>query len=171
MKKLLCLLAMTGAMHALQARPEPEGREVAKPEVLPLALSDEFEFRKVKIFLNDPELQKPAADPMIQFQRERVDFGAVTSFDRQQREGFYYTFFWRTDRTADLTVRFEYRQSNLGPYVLAKEVDYPGVRGSQRTKFQVIGDNYREDGRVTQWRALLIENGKVVGLTQSYLWN
>jgi hypothetical protein len=40
-----------------------------------------------------------------------------------------------------------------------------------KTAFKIIGDDYIEDGRITSWRALLIENGKIVGLTQSYLWN
>lgn len=149
----------------------PAVRELAKPEVLPLALSDAFQFRKIKTFLNDPKLFKPAADPMIQFQRERANFGAVTQFDRRQKEGHYYTFFWRAGMPSDLTVRFEYRQANLGPYVLAKEIEYPGAKGSYRTSFEVIGDDYLQDGKVTQWRALLIEGGKIVGLTQSYLWN
>jgi hypothetical protein len=28
-----------------------------------------------------------------------------------------------------------------------------------------------EDGKVTAWRAVLIENGKIVALNQSFLWN
>lgn len=171
MKRLLCLLFLAGVLPVWGARPAPAVREVAQPEVLPLALTDEFEFRKVKTFLNDSQALKPTANKMIKFQREQVDFGAVTEFDRLQREGHYYTFFWRAKRTADLTVRLEYRQTNLGPFVLAKEVDYPAARGSHHTKFQITGDDYREDGRVTQWRVLLIENGRIVGLTQSYLWN
>ncbi len=168
MNKLCCLLLLCGTISAVSA---PPGREVAKPEVLPLALSDQFQFRKIRTFLNDPTVFKPAANAMIQFQRDRADFGAVTEFDRKQRQGHYYTFFWRADQAADLTVRFEYRQANLGPYVLAKEVEYSGARGSHRTRFEVIGDDYLQDGKVTQWRALLIEGGKIVGLTQSYLWN
>jgi hypothetical protein len=39
------------------------------------------------------------------------------------------------------------------------------------TRFQVIGDDYIQDGRVISWRALLISEGKIVGLTQSYLWD
>ncbi len=168
MKKLLCLLLLCGTVSGAKARPV---RELATPEVLPLALSDGFEFRKVKTFLNDPAFFKPAANDMIQFRRLQADFGAVTKFDRQQRRGHYYTFFWRADRPASLTVRFEYRQANLGAYVLAKEVEYSEAKGSHRTHFEVTGDDYRTDGRVTQWRALLVESGKIVGLTQSYLWN
>ena len=51
------------------------------------------------------------------------------------------------------------------------EVSYDGAKGSMKTQFAIIGDDYSEDGRVTSWRALLIENGKIVGLTQSFLWH
>ena len=56
-------------------------------------------------------------------------------------------------------------------YVQAKELEYKGAKGSFRSEFDVIGSRYVEDGKVNGWRALLIENGKIVGLTQSFLWN
>ena len=146
-------------------------RQLDKANPLPLTLDDAFQFRKTKIFLNEPELIKPTVDEMISFERQRVNFGAVTLVDRMQRYGHYYTFFWRSDRKADLTVRFEYRQQKLGAYVQAKELFYPAAKGSVESKFAVIGDDYLEEGKVTAWRALLIENGKIVGLTQSFLWN
>ena len=146
-------------------------RQLDKANVLPLALDDAIQFRKTKIFVNEPLLFKPAAQDMISFERQRVNFGAVTALDRQMRYGHYYTFFWRTARKADLTLRFEYRQLKLGSYVQAKELSYPGVKGSVESKFQVIGDDYAEEGKVTAWRAILIENGKIVGLNQSFLWN
>jgi hypothetical protein len=43
-----------------------------------------------------------------------------------------------------VTVRFEYRQQNLGAYVQAQELDYKGVKGSIRASFQVIGDDYEQ---------------------------
>jgi hypothetical protein len=55
--------------------------------------------------------------------------------------------------------------------VLAKEVSCKDAKGSLKTAFQVVGDDYLQDGRVVAWRALLIENGKIVGLTQSNLWD
>lgn len=146
-------------------------RQLDKAVALPLALDDAIQFRKTKIFLNEPELFKPTTEQMISFERQHVNFGAVTQFDRQQRYGQYYTFFWRTGRKADLTVRFEYRQQRLGSYVQAKELFYPAVKGSVQSQFQVIGDDYAEEGKVTAWRAVVIEGGKIVGLTQSFLWN
>ncbi len=153
------------------AKPKEPPRQLDKAVVLPLALDDAFQFRKTKIFLNEPELFKPTTEEMISFERVRVNFGAYTQVDRQQRYGSYYTFFWRSARSADLTVRFEYRQQKLGSYVQAKELFYPGAKGSVQSQFQVIGDDYNEDGRVTAWRAVLIESGKIVGITQSFLWN
>jgi hypothetical protein len=145
-------------------------RPLDHADVLPLALDDHFQFRKVEQFLNDPSTFKPSPDEMIQFERQRVDFKAVTNVDRLERRGHYFTFFWRANRPSPLTVRFEYRQANLGSYVQAREVSYDRAKGSMETKFEVIGDDYTQDGRITAWRALLIQDGKIVGFTQSYLW-
>jgi len=109
---------------------------------------------------------------MVSFERQRVNYGAITgTVDRLELRGNYYNFFWRTRQTGPVTVRFEYRQANLGAYVQAREVAYNKVKGAMETKFQVIGDDYIQEGRVISWRALLISEGKIVGLTQSYLWD
>jgi len=140
--------------------------------VLPLALDDHYQFRKVEEFLNDPRYLPPTQDAMISFERERVNYGAVTNtVDRVQRRGNYYNLFWRARQSGPVTVRFEYRQANLGSYVQAREVSYDKPRGTMETSFQVIGDDYMQDGRVIAWRAVLIAEGKIVGLTQSYLWD
>lgn len=164
LQMLACVLTATGICA------EPV-RLLEKANVLPLALDDSFQFRKTKLFFNDPRLDKPTNNQMLVFERQRINFGAVTQVDRQQRFGHYFTFFWRTDRTADLTIRLEYRQENLGALVQAREVSYPKAKGSQKTDFAIIGDDYREDGKITAWRAVLIENGKIVALNQSFLWN
>jgi hypothetical protein len=172
MKRLLLqTLALALAATGLCAEPPPRPVILDRANVLPLALDDDFEFRKNKNQLNDPEIQTSAGHPMINFERQRLNFGAITQNDRQQRFGHYFSFFWRTKRPADLIVRFEYRQERLGAYVQAQEIQYKNVRGSMKTDFAVKGDDYNEDGKVTAWRALLIENGKIVGLNQSFLWN
>jgi hypothetical protein len=145
--------------------------QVLRPRALPLSIDSRFEFRKVKMFLNDPKTFKTTRDLMIQFERERAKFGAVTSEEQQQREGYYYTFFWRTSVPGEVTIRFEYRQANIGPYIMAKEVKYPEARGSHVTKFSVIGTNYEIEGPITEWRAILIRGNRIVALTQSFQWN
>ena len=142
--------------------------------VLPLALSDDFQFRKFGIFIN-AEL-RPKATPMvtrelmIYMERHRSTFGAIDQNEINAKTGEFFTFFWRAKRQADLTLRFEYRQSNLKNLVQAREINYPTARGSHESEFDIVGNDYSEDGRVTQWRALLIENHVIVALLQSRAW-
>jgi hypothetical protein len=148
----------------------PKPVELAAAPVLPLALDSDFEFRKVKRFLNQPEIFQETLNEAINYERRRVNFGALSADERQQRQGTYFDFFWRAKRPANLTVRLEYRQAKLGNAVRAQEVAYEQAKGSVKTSFAVIGDNYLWDGPVTAWRCLLIENNRIVAFTQSYLW-
>lgn len=169
----LVLASLAFAATSLSLAAEPP-RRLDKAKALPLALDDAFEFRKTKTFLydpRDPRLNRSSTSEMVNMERWRVTFGAVNAHDRRERYGHYYDFFWRSKRPSDVTVRFEFRQQHLGSYVQAKEVDYKGAKGSFKTSFQVIGDDFEEEGRVTAWRAVIIENGKIVALNQSFLWN
>lgn len=168
---LLCLLlaVLAGGCAAGPAQPQP--RLLRKANVLPLALEPSFSFRKTKLFLHDGSLQKRTNSEMISFERERLNYGAVSRSEIEARQGYYFDFWWRSERCANLTVRLEYQQANLGAYVQAQEVDVPNAKGTIETKFKITGDSYYQDGRLLNWRALLIENGKVVALTQSFLWN
>lgn len=137
-----------------------------------MALDSAFEFRKATILNNDNRPQPPDTHPMVQFERELTNFGAITPEDLRERQGHYYTFFWKNRQAANVTVRFEYRQANLGPFVQAREVEYSALRpGSHRTKFEIIGDDFHLDGRVIAWRALLVVDGRIVASTESFLWN
>jgi hypothetical protein len=69
-----------------------------------------------------------------------------------------------------VTVRLEYRQMLLRGFVQAREVTYPNVRGTHKTEFQIVGDDFFNDGRVNSWRCLLIENGRIVAENRSFLW-
>src|SRR3954469_21934388 len=115
MKRLLLactLLAVTAA--GFGKAPKEPARLLPKTNLLPLALDDAFSFRKVVSFYNDPKTWKATQEEMISNERLRVNYGAVTGFDRLQRLGNYYTFYWRSARPADVTVRFEYLQEKLG---------------------------------------------------------
>lgn len=143
---------------------------VQNVNVLPLALSDAFEFRKVSQFLNVAVPIK-TTNEMLNARRRKVTFGAVDRVDLDARLGNYFTFYWKSHRKTDLALRLEYRTQTLGNYVQAREISYLGAKGSYRTDFAVIGDDYADDGRITAWRAVLIEDGKIVALNQSFLWN
>jgi hypothetical protein len=183
-----CVLLLTGF-----ARASAEPRLLVKVTPLPVALSDDFEFRKTKLYFLDEKVQRtrqtkattlsPGAyssstaqravvnqDSAIGFERQYRLFGAVTQLDQRQRFGNYFDFFWRAKRPADLAVRLEYRQEKLHDLVQAQEISYSNVHGNHKTEFKVIGDDYLDDGRVTAWRCVLIENGRIVAERHSYLW-
>ena len=173
-----------------------EPKIVEKVMPLPIALNRDFEFRKTKLYFLSEKLPKqtqerrtassvtgtlsgrtaPAQktltlqDVPITFERQYRLFGAVTLLDARQRCGDYFDFFWRAKRPADITVRLEYRQEKLHEHVQAQEISYRNLRGTHKTEFKVIGDDYFDDGRVIAWRCLLVENGRIVAENRSYMW-
>lgn len=177
-------LPVVAASSSSRAGQQPPVSLLSRADVVPLALeTGSFEFRKEKLFFleaKDLRQDRPETEERsIAFERKRLLFGAVTPNDERDRYGNYYSFFWRTRRAADLVFRLEYRQGRLGPFVQAREVAYPGLRpGNHRTDFQVTGDDYQRDGRVSAWRAVLIERrgppgspgARIVALKQSALW-
>jgi hypothetical protein len=189
----VCILSfLTLSTLGKGAREEPKVVEKVTP--LPLALDKDFEFRKTKLFFlseqtpkasqrarqttntlgakaNSPN-QKTATlqDAPITFERQYRLYGAVTALDKRQRYGDYFDFFWRAKRPSDVTVRLEYRQEKLHEHVQAQEITYRNVRGTHKTEFKVIGDDYFDDGRVVAWRCLLIASGRIVAENRSFLW-
>lgn len=176
----IVLLALLSAGHVLLAA---DGAKVLpKVNPLPVALSDDFQFRKTKLFLlseTPPKSRRSGlssgqtsgiAEASMSFERTYRMYGAITAADQRQRYGNYFDFFWRAKRPANVTVRLEYRQDKLRSFVQAREISYANVKGNQKTEFAVIGDDYLNDGRVISWRCLLIENGHIVAENRSYLW-
>ncbi len=166
LRAALPIAAFMLAACAAPPRPVP----LPEARVLPLALDSDFSFRKVKRFLNQPEAFQPTLNEMINYERNRVNFGALSAEERKQRQGTYFDFWWRARRAADVTVRLEYRQAKTGNAVRAMELAYAGARGTVKSSFAVIGDDHNWDGPVTAWRCLIIENNRIVAFTQSYLW-
>jgi len=189
----LLILGLSGvAALGKGAREEPKVIEKVTP--LPMALDPNFEFRKTKLFFMSEQGPKPSErarqetskvggkssspnqktatlqDAPIVFERQYRLYGAVTGLDTRQRFGNYFDFFWRVKRPSDVTVRLEYRQAKLHEHVQAQEITYKNVRGTNKTEFKVIGDDYFDDGRVISWRCLLIANGRIVAENRSFLW-
>ena len=172
MKSLILSIASL-ALAAAGLAAEP-ARRLDKANVLPLALSDDFSFRKTKTYYydpRDPAQRQQTFNQMLQFERQRLQFGAITQVDRRERYGTYFTFYWRAKRLADVRVRLEFRTKNLGSYVQARDVEYTAAKGTLKAEFAITGDDYEQDGGITAWRAVVIEGGKIVALNQSFLWN
>ena len=128
---------------------------------------------KVKYFhLHDLNKPVPSADPSVPFEREYRLYGAISTKERQEREGHYYDVFWKVDDvTQPFKVRLEYRQQKTGLAVktLEKEIT-PGKHRSGVTSFEVNGKEYVEGGIVTSWRAVLARGKDVLSEERSYLW-
>jgi hypothetical protein len=166
----LLLLLVTGALVMRAENPAP----IEQANVLPLAITDDFEFRKFEIFKNAPAIPGatpiPTRDLMIDFERRHRYWGAIEAADYAAKTGQYFTFFWRSKRPAYLTLRLEYRQANLKNYVQARELYYPNAKGRHTSEFAIVGNDYEIDGPITSWRAILIEDRKIVALLQSMTW-
>jgi hypothetical protein len=181
----ILLLALSAAASLFAA---DQTKIVAKVNPLPVALSDDFQFRKTKLFYCSevvPKAKKSLtsalnanpnnptagiAEASLGFERTYRLYGAISNAERNQRYGNYMDFFWRVKRPANVTVRLEYRQEKLRAFVQAREISYENVKGNRKTEFAIIGDDYLQDGRVIAWRCLLIENGHIVAENRSYLW-
>ncbi len=169
MRKFLGIFPIFIILASCATTPVP-ATKLQKANVLPLALDDDFQFRKVKLFYYQPVNPPRTESEPVNIEHLRLAFGAITRVDTLERLGNYFTFFWRATREADVTLRLEYRQASLGNYVMAQERYYPAEKGSFESDFTVIGDDYSEFGEVTAWRALLIVDGRIVGLRQSFMW-
>ena len=170
---LLC--AALAVVLAGCATPEGPATRLDKANILPLELDDAYQFRKILTSVFDPNLDEQRVSSaktggVIDFERARRTWGAVDSLEVSKRHGSYFTFFWRTSKDSDVTLRLEYRQAGLGNFVMAQERYFPAARGSHRSTFQVTGDEFLENGLVSAWRALLIVDGRVVALRQSSMW-
>jgi hypothetical protein len=164
------LTVLVGSIMVRAENPLP----IESANVLPLAINDDFEFRKFEIFRNALALPGstpiPTKDLMVDFERKHRLWGALDGADVSARTGQYFTFFWRAKRRANLTIRLEYRQANLKNYVQAREIIYADVTGSHTSEFAILGNDYETDGPITSWRAILIEDRKIVALLQSRTW-
>ena len=166
-----------------------EAKILPKVDPLPVALSNDFEFRKTKLFSLGPatlvaaakaakksstkadsRVTAAVAEAAINFESKYRLFRAVTQLDSRERYGNYLDFFWLAKRDADITVRLEYRQEALRSFTQAREIRYPNARGHHKTEFAIVGDDFFDDGRVIAWRCLLVEDGHIVAETKSYLW-
>lgn len=153
-RSLFCLLPALAAVALSSCATAPEG------------------FTKVKIYRLNPSARISAVDPSIPFEQQHHLHGAVTAAEREARQGNYYTFFWNAaDRSQPVKLRFEYRQSATRSAVKKQEVDIAQVKAHNVTRVQVTGEDFRGAGKVLAWRAVLLQGGKEIATTQSFMWH
>ena len=113
----------------------------------------------------------PQADFAIPFESQHYLHGAVSNKERTEREGNYYTIFWRVDdRSQPVKVRLEYRQKLTGFAVKSIEKEVTDIRRNNVTDFSIIGEDYITNGAVNCWKASLVRGKEVLAEHKSYLW-
>ncbi len=129
-------------------------------------------FTKVKIYRLHPSARITAVDPSIPFEQQHLLHGAVSTAERDARQGNYYTFFWNADdRSQPVTLRFEYRQSTTRSAVKSQEIAVSPVKRHNVTRVHIVGPDFVAAGKVLAWRAVLVQGGKEIASTQSFMWH
>jgi len=132
--------------------------------------SGPVEITKVNPYHLDDHRIVRTDDEMLEFRQRRLLYGAVDVREQRKRYGNYFTIFWKTESKSPATVRLDYRQGSTGPEIHTREVRVEDPGRKNTTKFQITGNDYHENGAVTQWKASIIEDGAVVAEQKSFLW-
>lgn len=134
------------------------------------ACSSETEPLVVKQFTLRDQNTTVMDDPMVQNEKLRRLYGAVSMEERKGRLGQYYTVLWNDPNTAGSKreIRFQYQQG--GSRVKTVTRSLPSDQTSGKEEFAIIGDDYFKNGRVLAWKIDFTANGEVIASKQSYLW-
>lgn len=125
---------------------------------------------KVNPYHLQPGVNVVSEDEMIVHEQRRLLHGAVDVADYTERYGNYFTVFWESKDRVPATVKLEYCHATTGPKVYSKEVRIEKPKKKNVTELHVIGEEYQTLGKVTQWRASVVENGSEVAEYKSFLW-
>lgn len=109
-------------------------------------------------------------DPMVQNEKLRRLFGAVSLAERKGRLGQYYTVIWNADAGVEKQIVFHYQQGGSGSRIKEMRRKIPAGTSEGKEEFTVIGDDYFDNGRVLAWKMDLIAGGETIASKQSYLW-
>lgn len=110
-------------------------------------------------------------DPMLRFERRYLTWGAVNAEEFREREGKYFTVFWKARDPGPASVRLEYLQAKTGRTIHVQEIKLDQLkRGSNSCDFRVIGADFHDNGDVLAWKASFLRNGVVLAERRSFLW-
>lgn len=134
----------------------------------PLLEVDQFHLRDTsqERGLPDFEIQVVDADRMKHLH------GAVTAQEREDRLGDYYSIRWHGPAGGSeepVRIVFQYRQGSSGRTVRTMERTFPAAEKGG-CEFEVVGQQFRQGGRVLAWRVDYYRGSRLVAKKQSYLW-
>jgi hypothetical protein len=105
---------------------------------------------------------------------ERDAYQAQLRLHSTNVSGLRFAIHWKAPRhgTNAVTVRLELRTAKRGglPPLVFESVEIPARWGGVWTDLTLDGDSYRKEGDVVAWRAVILEGGKELASTRSFLW-
>ncbi|MGL5017008.1 MAG: hypothetical protein ACRDBP_02660 [Luteolibacter sp.] len=111
--------------------------------------------------------------PMVRMETLRRLHGAVTTVERRDRLGQYYTLIWNDPAgvgQGEVEIVFQYQQGASASQVKRLSKKFPASDASGTVEFAVIGDDYLTRGKVLTWKATVLRGNREVASKQSYLW-
>jgi hypothetical protein len=106
---------------------------------------------------------------------ERDNYQVLLRQSTNQVSGMRFNVEWRAKSAVatPLTLRVELRGVARGDYPKARTLEKtvkPGGWLTHWAKFELVGAEYKEFGRVTAWRATLWEGDRLLSEQKSFLW-
>ena len=110
-------------------------------------------------------------DLMARGEVQRLLHGAVTVEERRQKIGQYYQVIWNQpgQTSSSMEVVFEYLQAGSGSTV-KRLVQSAPFHDRLDAYFSIVGNDYRQNGRVLAWKVTVKDGGKTLDSKQSYMW-
>lgn len=111
------------------------------------------------------------SDAMVDAEKSRYLYGALTLAEQKARLGQYYTVLWSSPEVGDAReMVFLYQQGATGAKVLEKRQKLGAGERRGRVEFSMIGAEYVKKGRILAWKCEMRKGGRVLMSRQSYLW-
>ena len=106
---------------------------------------------------------------------ERDNYQVFLRQNTNQCSGMRFSVRWKAKGQAatPLMLRVELRGVARGDFPKQRTLEQPVEPGGwfgHWTKFEVVGEEYKEFGRVTAWRVTLWEGNRLLGEQKSFLW-
>jgi hypothetical protein len=110
-------------------------------------------------------------NPALLYEINYLNWGAVTSEQRQARRGHYFTITWKNKGPADDFVAcFQYREVKSQEVVRMLTQPMAHVHGAVRSYFAVTGDAYQAYGPIVSWRFTILKGDTIVAEAKSFIW-
>jgi len=122
--------------------------------------------------LRDQVHNSDGSDPMARNEKLRRLHGAVSTEERKNLLGQYYTIHWNDGDLpkGPASITFEYQQGATGSQVKSIRSNFAKYMTSGTTEIKITGEDYFQGGRILAWRATLRRGNETLATRQSYLW-